>query len=1573
MTNVPVNWNSFAFKFSQDPRAAFESLATTLFCYEMHLPGGVFRYFNQPYIETQPVQAPDGLQTGFQAKYYDAATPLSSKENDLKKVITDAKKKYPDLQRILFYLNKEMSASTLNGTQKPAYQKAIEQHGKKQGILIEWRVPSHMEQILLQLPVVRDLYFNSNPGMAQWMDWIQSRSRSIFHNIQSSISYQGKQIKIQHDIQILSTLWQSEHSACVVYGDAGTGKSGIVKDLVQHQEDQGDQTVCLFFSSTDLDVEEENLFLNKYGPYQLEDLFSAFCQENRKVCIIESAEKFSALSHPKVFDSIIHQFISHGWKMIFTIRAIYKDSFCRNILKDIAYDSFQIKPITHTELQNLSIQYQFPLPQNQKLCSLLQDLFYLQLYLKLDRSKLDQVSSEEIFLRQVWDVVICNIQYRTEGLPVRREEMAEHIVLSMLQQESSIYKSSAKDDHHALTALEESGIIAVYDNSPDLWMMGHDVYEELIVKHILDQRYQEQTDIKQVLNGFGLSLRARKLYRIWLESVIANGADRCPSFLISVFQSDLEQIWKDETMIALMQAEENHCFQAIDPILSQNKYQLFTRMVFLLNTACRDSDQEASKILPDLASHKYRFTCPSGQAWHTVFQYIYNNRSLIPWTNQNLGIVSDALKTWTAKYKTGETTRLAGQIALYLRHTMWGNESLYSLERNTSFIAFTDVILTAAMELKKELTSIFESVKTPPLDRSCENYLLVEKSLSNVYACGNIFRALSEEVLCIAEKHWCYLSQQKDDYNFDYNFDHSIEHYFGLSASLHTEYSPESAFQTPLYLLLNTNPLPTMDMILRVMNYATKCYKSSTLASKYSECYQIQLHFPDGTIQSQVCSDRLWKMYRGTSVAPNLLKSILMALEKWLLQFVETSDKETSCQVCEYLLRHSQTVAITAVVVSAVIAYPEKLFPISCILLRTKEIFLLDISRLTEEHSSNFFKGISLSGRHFDEERIKSNNLAFRKKRFEEILLGYQLEKGPLSEEQWKQQQEQLYTAFDEATQDIASWNESYQFAYYRSDLRKCQVQCQTIAQDRVALSIAPVMPDHLKKRSTQTQQNQKEFMRHMPLMLWADSKLQHDPSANEKYPQFNDIQLVMDEVHQILEEDKEDFFFNISAAINACAVLVQDNKSEMDEHNLVFCKIVLLSACLEFVVQDTHPTSYKLDKIFPAVASLVSGSAFTADWSSPLFMLLALSIINCSQRALLHSIASILWSAVPDAALKLMYAYTLWMPQYSSSIPLRLHRITSKEFFEKHRQEIQNLFQKDIFSLKDISFDGLEIYQLIALQQMIPSEPMEGSLDFVLKIGEQVWSTLFGSQFSSRKIHRDFEGEYGYLNWLSDYLLNLSEEQQSLLLEYLMNHVQYDKEFAHLLQDILVLEDRSPRYEAFWKLWNLLRSYIFSAFERLYPANHVMGGDSSIGYGMGNVLTEFLLAGPFWKEEITSWHSLGKDCIFFYKAAATRIGAHPAVLYSIARILNGIGAQVFFDSGVEWLSDIISNNPQLRQASLPTNTIYYIEEYMYRYVYQHLYSFKSNPLRKREVLNVLNFLVDVGSSFGFLLREDII
>ena len=92
--NLPVDWKAFEYKFSADPRAAFESLAYILFCYELKQDCGIFRYYNQPYIETQPVDTADGHKVGFQAKYYDAGTTVASREQELKAAIEGVKKNF---------------------------------------------------------------------------------------------------------------------------------------------------------------------------------------------------------------------------------------------------------------------------------------------------------------------------------------------------------------------------------------------------------------------------------------------------------------------------------------------------------------------------------------------------------------------------------------------------------------------------------------------------------------------------------------------------------------------------------------------------------------------------------------------------------------------------------------------------------------------------------------------------------------------------------------------------------------------------------------------------------------------------------------------------------------------------------------------------------------------------------------------------------------------------------------------------------------------------------------------------------------------------------------------------------------------------------------------------------------------------------------------------------------------------------------------------------------------------------------------------------------------------------------
>lgn len=365
MKNIAIDWRIFENKFSANPQSAFESLSYTLFCHEFNQKQGIFRYFNQPYIETMPVDTNDGFITGFQAKYYEPATSLSSKKAELNAAIKGAHEKYPQLNRMIIYTNKELSASTKKDKTKPEYQDDIEQFGNNLGITVEWRVKSNFEIMLAsdELRYARELYFDPNSELQRFCEEISKHSQIIVEKIKSNIEFNKQEIKISYEQNKLFEFLNSDAKAFLIFGGAGTGKSGLVKDFVENEEMKSKKHNILMFSSSDFDIEDEMLLFKNYGNYHLDDIFSVFKDEKDKIFIIDSAEKHCNFKRPDIFKSIIKKIVDNNWKIIFTIRSAYKEGFCNFILGGIQYDSFRIDSINEEVLLSLGKTFGFELPE----------------------------------------------------------------------------------------------------------------------------------------------------------------------------------------------------------------------------------------------------------------------------------------------------------------------------------------------------------------------------------------------------------------------------------------------------------------------------------------------------------------------------------------------------------------------------------------------------------------------------------------------------------------------------------------------------------------------------------------------------------------------------------------------------------------------------------------------------------------------------------------------------------------------------------------------------------------------------------------------------------------------------------------------------------------------------------------------------------------------------------------------------------------------------------------------------------------------------------------------------------
>lgn len=179
---------------------------------------------------------------------------------------------------------------------------------------------------------------------------------------------------------------------------------------------------------------------------------------------------------------------------------------------------------------------------------------------------------------------------------------------------------------------------------------------------------------------------------------------------------------------------------------------------------------------------------------------------------------------------------------------------------------------------------------------------------------------------------------------------------------------------------------------------------------------------------------------------------------------------------------------------------------------------------------------------------------------------------------------------------------------------------------------------------------------------------------------------------------------------------------------------------------------------------------------------------------------------------------------------------------------------------------------------------------------------------------------------------------------------------------------------QSFWHLWKGL----FETVERLCIKEkdrllRVRDRDIDQYYGgeLDEILTTYLLAFPWWRDCTHSWHTLRREDAGFFAKVAVRLGYHPGTLYSIARVLNTIGYD-YLDQGIKWLAGVVRDNPHLWNSSLEVNTDYYIEEYAQRFITTKRTCIKHSPELRRDVLDVLSFLVDRGSTCGFMLRENI-
>ena len=1577
-----INWNNFKAKFNGKEQKCFEQLCYLLFCKEFNIDTGIFRYKNQTGIETEPIIVEDKL-IGFQAKFYE--TKISENKEDIEKTIAKAKSKNEKLDKILFYVNKEFSESSKKDKKEPAYKTEIENYAKSQGIVIEWRTPSHFEaQLTIEKnrPLAQH-FFSLDKSAIDFLGELTQHTESILTPIHSTIEFEDKEIKIDRSESIKKLkVALKESSLLILSGKEGVGKTAVIKDYYNLIKEK---TPLFIFKAIEFNIPNINQLFADYGHFSLLDFIKEHQDIEEKYIVIDSAEKLSDIEHQEVFSEFLSALLDSNWKIIFTTRYSYLDDLKFQFIEiyRVEFQSLNINGLTVEELIELSEKYDFNLPDNERLIELLQIPFYLNEYLQTYGS-LEDTTSLSDFKNILWNKQISKTTYRKDNVHIKREECFLNIAYKRADDGLFFVKADDCDDY-ILHSLETDEIIK-YDSTGGGYFITQDIYEEWALDKVIERSFSHSHNYQVFFHDIGSSLPIRRAFRNWLSEKLVSNKDDVKSLIENVTIDDvIESCWKDETYISVLLSDYAEIFfQLFESKLLDDNQKLLTRIIFLLRIACKEIDDDFIKLLcirktTNLAL-KTLFTKPKGSGWKCVIDFIHKHKN--DFVLRNINIILPLLDDWNNANKSGAITKKASQLALFYYDEIAKKDKFRYFARREKEEQLIKIILHGASEIKDELKAIFDEIISKKLtDHTAKYYEIIETILTSMTDSSEVIKCLPNYVIRLADLFWFQSPKEIEEYMYNRT---DMESYFGLTERYDFRYFPASAFQTPILQLLRIAPNETADFIISFTNKCIECYAKSKFKNEIQE---VEIFVDEKNSIKQYISNRLWNMYRGSQVSTDILESIHMALEKWLLENAKLASKEVLESWCLYFIKNSKSASITAVVTSVILAQPSKLFNIAKILFRTKELFLYDTSRMVLEQSAKSLYsmgyGINYKQDLFQNERIKTCEDKHRKWALEHIALQYQIVKLENdSEEEVKERQKAIWKILDKYYQELpdqsqeAESDKTWRLYLARMDRRKMSPEIEE-KDGQVLIRFNPEIDSELNKYSEDSIKKFSASMKYMPLNLWAQHRFMREKEKFEQYQQYeNDPQLVIAETKEVVnglkkKGEEEYYLFNHSIPAYTCSVLIRDFFDKLNAEERDWCKEVVIEyASAPLKVKHYH---YQIsDGTEPSITMLPDLiKCFPKDERHVKLLLLLLLFSPWREISTFatNNILNSLWKIDFDAAHTIFLGYLLLKPKYDDlSNEIREENLrdniyefseiqTVECFLERHGNELENVALNKINYAELGDLEQLDLETLKTAFELIPlkteNEDHKKFLDIIFPV--------FSKRLFQDDDRHDYTVKHRILNKFACYILNSTKEEIERYLKPFVDNFTNSRGMADFFQEFIFVEDRLNKYDEFWIVWNAFYKNVVELCIR----------ESHYNYSK-TILYNYLLAWPYWNEDAKEWHTLKEREKSFYRKVAEDIGHHPPILYSISKILNDIGSD-FVDDGIIWISNILQRNNQLTLEELEVNTIYYIENIMRRYVLTNRQKVKRSLQIKNRVVVILNFLVERGSVTGYLLRENIL
>ncbi|AFY93168.1 ATP-binding protein [Chamaesiphon minutus] len=1388
-----------------------------------------------------------------------------------------------------------------------------------------------------------------------------------------------------------------------VSGERGAGKSSLVRKFSDYM---GERAPIFCLRTEDLDRSHlDNVFSAMGLKGSLRELEAGFALMPKKYLLIESLEKLLELEKTTAFIDLLHLLNKQqGWTIIATGRdyAYQQITFTYLQPHGIKFTPLTLNGFSNEQVRDLCEQIEAlqKFSNNPNLRILLKSPFFADLACRVleTGTEFTHEDGEKEFRDAVWRDAIAKEQERANGMPTKRRQTFIDIAVRRAKQ--MVYGvPETLFDENAVFKLEEDNLVR-RDSKNGLVSPAHDVLEDWALDRYIEEIYQQHSgNIQNFLNAIGNEPAINRAFRLWLHQKLRYG-DNVDNFVLAILTDrDIQRYWQDETIAAILQGDNPSEFlNLLKSKLFLEDGELLKRFCFILRLVCQMPDL---KLIPKLEENDGMnlvdalYLKPYGKAWETIICFLFENRKSL--SKDLTPHITAILNDWSSLLNLNEELPVpAREVGLLSLHLLTPLKELYQDDGNRKKLL--SIIIKTIPAIHQEFTELLEtdvlvyrseSHRLSYVKQFCKMSLgCVESAFFSKYAPNQLMK--------LAYFEW-FEETVRDRDNGVYRRTSpgalDKDRHFGLKNDGNM-FFPASGAKGLFNHLLRFHPHKGLKFILELLNktveifthpdlYLPGSYSSRVQELSESVFEPLTIQLNNGGKVYQYYSGDFWSAYRGFSNIPYLLQCALMALENSLIAHVESCEPGQLEWLFDYILRNSNSVMTTAVLASIAMGFPAKVGKSALPLLRTRELYRMDLARTIHErggseinwHYSGFQRD-ALS-KVYAEERRTAALRPWRKESLETLVTRLQFS-------EWR---DETLTAIN-LLRASEPQDETIRFLLHRIDSRGWN-PVEDRENNRIIFEPENLEAD-LKDSQQQTQERMREQNRFIKLDLWSRSTFAREPLETEYYATWIEA---LAEAKELFEKLNAGTVSDLAAMsfggiVTAAAIFVRDYSGELTDEDVAWSfALIGQTVLINADVDDSIGSLSYADTASSASVLPIFLDLFSEENDRYIVKSLIITALTHTNKEVRHKAAdgirNYLWQRDPEFAQEcitgsLEYArfdrdkdnQCIKRQIYNLSDDAREIEISK---LQAKKDEFRERFKRGELSsdLNLITLRSHSSRHILSPCLMIPNASKESSN---IKLWSKMLSLLFEAEQQedrqdSKKEERveiDVDISLNFTNRFAEYLFQLHDSNFEDYIEQLRMGCEIAPDFMSYFISCIALEaEKRNKNEVYWQLWKELSPKV----QEIAIAVARNNSEYRQRDNRQKLIRSMLHADTPWQklDYENQDIGLGKDSILEF---VTNTGKNPDVFESLASLMHHFPS-IFFESGVRILAKHQREEGTIRLLS-GVNTSFYLE----RAIQHFLLIDRTGSLTKtmhESCFILLDAIVETASSRAYYLREHLI